>query len=169
MVTVFMRPPPVSKTSSRPSRIVTPDQLQADLPSGMAPSVPVLDPVVPEQPSGVDVQFLCHGVRFNLRSQKLAQFCGTAGPFRAIRRDPFCHFLQDRLRRFLPQIGLNMIQIPAELLLIPKEIQALILLIPPGYFQRGGVGCSSLLLEKEPSVRRTHQAVRTGDHIEWVV
>ena len=62
-----------------------------------------------------------------------------------------------------------MIQIPAELFFIPKKVQPLVLLIPAGDLQGGGVGRALFLLEEESAVRRTHQAVCAGDHVKGVV
>ena len=95
MVTVFLRPPPLSKTSSRPSRIVTLRQPESDLPPRVTALVPVLDPIFLEQTPGVDIQLLRQGIRFHVHAQEVAKLRRAAGPYRAILRYPLCHFLKD--------------------------------------------------------------------------
>ena len=139
MVTVFLRPPPLSKSSSRPSRIVTRYQPDSDLPPRVSAFVPVLDPVFLEQPPGVDIQLLRQSIRFHVHAKEFAKLRGAAGPLRAFRRDPLCDFLKKRLRGSLPQFRFDSFQIPAKLFFIPKKIQPLILLVSSGDFQGGGV------------------------------
>ena len=156
-VTMVCTPPPHSEKLSQLSRSSRLGFLQRELdtPPGMGSGAFIVDVVLIGQPPRPDIQPHSQGIGFHIQPQGGDKFRGRPSPLWPFRRYQGGNSLQHRVRRLLPQLRFPPLQLPHKPFLVPLEVEALVLLIPPRNVQGGGVVCPPLLLEQKGPVCRT--------------
>ena len=168
---MFCTPPPHPKKLTQPSRSTRLGffQRELDTPPGMSSGAFIMDVILIGQPPRPDIQPHSQGVRFHIQPQDGDKFSGRPSPLWPFCRHQGGNSLQHRVGRLLPQLRFPPLQLPHKPFLVPFEVEALVLLIPPGNIQGGSVVRPPLFLEQEGPICRPQQAIGAGNHIKFII
>ena len=165
MVTVFYIP---SKSPSRPtlsSRFFR-NRCQRDLSPCMGEGIFILDIMLQQQASRIDIQVLCQGVGLHINLQERNQLRRTAVPDFCYH---LCHRFQNRVRQLFMQFIFQPLQIPDLGLRVLFQVEDLVWLITPHYLNSGIQSRAFFLLHQQQSIRTAQQPCSTGDRLDRIV
>ena len=121
-----------------------------------------------KQFSRLDIEPASQNVRLYILAKQCYKLCCAAVPYGGISGNHGCEFAQQRVGRFLPKLSFRMIELPCQLLGIPRQMELLIRLISADDF-KGGVQVGALfLLQKKCPIRTAKQSCCAGDHFKFV-
>ena len=129
----------------------------------------IVDVVLIGQPPRPDIQPHSQGIGFHIQPQGGDKFRGRPSPLWPFRRYQGGNSLQHRVRRLLPQLRFPPLQLPHKPFLVPFEVEALVLLIPPRNVQGGGVVCPPLLWSRKAPSAAPNKPLVPESHIKLII
>ncbi len=108
-------------------------------------------------------------VRLYILAKQCYKLCCAAVPYGGISGNHGCEFAQQRVGRFLPKLSFRMIELPCQLLGIPRQME----LFDPADLCRRFQGwrssrCAFPFCRKMPPIRTAKQSCCAGDHFKFV-